>query len=206
MLGKIEGRRRMGRRRMGWLDAITNSVGMSLNKLWEIVRDMKAWSSAVHGVTKSRTRLSNWTTTSQGWVGCAYWEVRKQVVLLFFFSALKSIGVFLTLLFFSFRSKAQSYINRSWFKSHTRCWSTYIYGEGGMIWEKNIETCILSYVKLIASPGLMHEAGCSGLVHWDDPEGWDGDGGGRGVQFGGHMYTHGWFMSMNGKTHYSIVK
>ena len=45
-----------------------------------------------------------------------------------------------------------------------------------------IETCILSYVKWIASPGSMHETGCSGLVHWDDPEGWDGKRGGRGVQ------------------------
>ena len=44
-------------------------------------------------------------------------------------------------------------------------------GEGGMIWENGIETCILSYVKRIASPGLMHDTGCSGLVHWDDPEG-----------------------------------
>ena len=47
-------------------------------------------------------------------------------------------------------------------------------GEGEMIWENGIETCILSYMKQIASPGLMHEIGCSGLVHWDDPEGWDG--------------------------------
>ena len=79
-------------------------------------------------------------------------------------------------------------------------------GEGGMIWENNIETCILSYVKQMASPGLMHETGCSGLVHWGDPEGWDGEGGGRWVQDGEHMYTHGWFMSMYGKNHYNIVK
>ena len=64
-------------------------------------------------------------------------------------------------------------------------------GEGGMICENSIETCILSYVKQIASPGLMHEAGCSGLVHWDDPEGWDGERGGREDQDGEHMYTHG---------------
>ena len=64
-------------------------------------------------------------------------------------------------------------------------------GEGGMIWENGIETCILSYVKQIAIPGLMHETGCSGLVHWDDPEGWDGEGGEAGVQDGEHMYTHG---------------
>ena len=79
-------------------------------------------------------------------------------------------------------------------------------GEGGMIWENSIETCILSYVKQIASPGLMHETGCSGLVYWDDPEGWYGDGGEKGVQDGEHMYTCGWFMSMYGESHYNIVK
>ena len=73
-------------------------------------------------------------------------------------------------------------------------------GEGGMIWGNGIETCILSYVKQIASPGSMHVTGCSGLAHWDDPEGWDGEGGGRGIQDGEHMYTHGGFMSMYGKT------
>ena len=57
-------------------------------------------------------------------------------------------------------------------------------GEGGMIWENSIETCILPYVKQIASPGLMHETGCSGPVPWDDPEGWDGEGGGRGFRMG----------------------
>ena len=60
-------------------------------------------------------------------------------------------------------------------------------GEGGMIWENSFETCILSNVKQITSPGLMHEVGCSGLVHWDDPEGWDGEGGGRGFQDGEHV-------------------
>ena len=73
-------------------------------------------------------------------------------------------------------------------------------GEGRMIWENGIETFKLSYVKRIASPGLMHEAGRSGLVHWDDPEGWDEEGGGRGAQDGEHMYTHGGFKSMHGKT------
>ena len=57
-------------------------------------------------------------------------------------------------------------------------------GEGGVILENSIETCILSYMKQIASPDSMHETGCSGLVHWD------GEGGGRGVQDGEHMYTH----------------
>ena len=50
--------------------------------------------------------------------------------------------------------------------------------EGGMIWENGIETCKISFVKRITSPGLMHDTGCLGLVHWDDPEGWDGEGGG----------------------------
>ena len=64
-------------------------------------------------------------------------------------------------------------------------------GEGGMIWENSIEICILSYVKQIANPGSMHETGCSGLMHWDNPEGWDGEGGGRGIQDGKHMQIHG---------------
>ena len=77
-------------------------------------------------------------------------------------------------------------------------------GKGGMIWENGTETCKISYVKQITSPGSMHDTGCSGLVHWDDPEGWDGAGGGRGVQDGEHMYTYGGFKSMYGKT--NIVK
>ena len=73
-------------------------------------------------------------------------------------------------------------------------------GKGGMIWENGIETCILSYVKQIASPGSMHDTGCLGLVNWDDLEGWDGEGGGSGFQDGEHIDTRGGFMSMYGKT------
>ena len=69
-----------------------------------------------------------------------------------------------------------------------------------MIWENCIETCILSYVKQISSPGSMHDTGCSGLVHWGDSEGWDGEEGGRRVQDWEHMYTHDGFKSMYGKT------
>ena len=64
-------------------------------------------------------------------------------------------------------------------------------GEGGMIWENSIETFILSYMKQITSPGSMNETGCLGLVHLDDPEGWDGEGGRRGFQDEEHMYTCG---------------
>ena len=68
-------------------------------------------------------------------------------------------------------------------------------GKGGIIWETGIKTCIL-YMKQIASPGLMHDTGSSGLVHWDDPEGWDGEGGGRGIQDRG-THVHPWLIHVN---------
>ena len=73
-------------------------------------------------------------------------------------------------------------------------------GEGGMIWENGIETCITSYKKQIASLGSMQDIGCLGLVHWDNPEGWYGEGGGMGVQGWELMCSCGGFMSMCGKT------
>ena len=72
-------------------------------------------------------------------------------------------------------------------------------GEGGMIWENGIEIFIKSYMKQVASPGLMHDTGCLGQVHWNNPEGWYGEGGGR-VQDGEHMYTCGRFILIYDKT------
>ena len=73
-------------------------------------------------------------------------------------------------------------------------------GRRRMIWENGIKTCLISYKKQIASPGSMQDTGSLGLVHWDDPEGWYGEGGGRGVQDGEHVYTHGGCMLMYDKT------
>ena len=67
-------------------------------------------------------------------------------------------------------------------------------------WENGIETCIISYKKQFGSPGSMQDIRCLGLVHWDDPEGWYGEGRGKAVQDGEHVYTCGGFMLMYGKT------
>ena len=75
-------------------------------------------------------------------------------------------------------------------------------GEGGEIWENGIETCKISCMKRVASPGSMHDTGCLGLVHWDDPhtQGGYGEGGGKRVQDGEHRYTCGRFILIFGKT------
>ena len=71
--------------------------------------------------------------------------------------------------------------------------------EGGKIWENGIETCKISCMKRVASPGSMYDTGCLGLVHWDDPEGWNGEGGGMYTSCI-HMYTCGGFILIFGKT------
>ena len=81
-------------------------------------------------------------------------------------------------------------------------------GEGGMIWENGIETCIISYMKRVASPGSMHDTGCLGLVHWEDSEGWYGEGGGRreeGSGWGTRVYL--WWIHVDiWQNQYNIVK
>ena len=78
-------------------------------------------------------------------------------------------------------------------------------GEGGMIWENGIETCILLYVKQIASPGSVHETECSGPMHCDDSEGWNGEGGGMGSGWGTRV--HPWRIHVDvWQNQYNIVK
>ena len=79
-------------------------------------------------------------------------------------------------------------------------------GEGGMIWENGTETCILSYKKRIASLGSMQDTGCLGLVHWDDPEGWYWEGGGRGDS-GWGTHVHPWQIHVDvWQNQYNMVK
>ena len=82
----------------------------------------------------------------------------------------------------------------------TVLWTLWERERVGRFGRNDIETCKISCKKRVASPGSIHDTGCLGLVHWDDPEGWYGEGGGRRVQYGEHMYTCGRFNLIFGKT------
>ena len=85
MLGKIEGKRRSGWQRMRLLDSIVDSVDMNLSKLWQRVEDRGVWCTAVHGVAKSQTRLSNWTTANYLFIDFSQWRERAYSLIAFSF-------------------------------------------------------------------------------------------------------------------------
>ena len=127
------------------------------------------------------------------------WHLQAELILFSFLQTLEKMMkiILLHLLLIHYLTKSVK-VFQSLFHLICRIWHCHVLFL--KLFENGIETCIISYMKQVASPGSMHDTGCLGLVHWDDPEGWYGEGGGRRVQDGEHVYTCGRFILIYGKT------